>query len=220
MWILIIIVSLFLIYASADIRSGVYVKTISRIKTQEKQLAITFDDGPHAEITPQILDILKKYNIKATFFCKGKNIENQPDLVRRIISEGHGIGNHTMRHSAWFPFYPAVKMKKEIDDCQALIDAFQPAGAAHLFRPPFGVTNPNLRKALKGSDYSVIGWNIRSLDTTKISSEILFKRIIRQIKSGSIILFHDTKPETPNILERVINFAHKKGFNFAIINVI
>jgi peptidoglycan/xylan/chitin deacetylase (PgdA/CDA1 family) len=203
-----------MVYVSADIRSGVYVKTIFRLKTQEKLLALTFDDGPHAEITPQILDILKKYDIQAMFFCKGKNIEYQPNLVRRMISEGHRIGNHTMNHSPWFPFYPAAKMKKEIDDCQVLIDSFQPAGTVRLFRPPFGVTNPNLRKALKGSGYQVIGWNIRSFDTANIRSEMLFNRIIRQLKPGSIILFHDTTPKTPDILERVINFAVENGYNF------
>jgi peptidoglycan/xylan/chitin deacetylase (PgdA/CDA1 family) len=213
-WIVIIIIALFLIYASASIRSGIYVKTISRLDTREKQIAFTFDDGPHPVVTPQILTILKKYNIRATFFCTGKNMENQSDLVRKLIADGHRIGNHTMNHSPWFPFYPAKKMKKEIRNCQALIDSFYPAGTARLFRPPFGVTNPNLKKALKDAGYQVIGWNIRSLDTTKLPSEMLFKRIIRQIKPGSVLLFHDTMPHTPAILERIINFAIKKNYTF------
>ena len=211
MWIVIVIILLFFIYASADIRSGIYIKTISRIHTREKQLMFTFDDGPNPDITPQILAILKAHNIQAIFFCQGKNMRNQPDLVRQIISEGHRIGNHTMNHSPWFPFYPAGRMKKEISDCQALIVLIQPVETMRLFRPPFGVTNPNLKKALKDSGYQVIGWDIRSLDTMNIRSEILFKRIIRRIKPGSIILFHDTMPKTPDILEIVINFAKEKG---------
>jgi peptidoglycan/xylan/chitin deacetylase (PgdA/CDA1 family) len=95
-----------------------------------------------------------------------------------------------------------------------LIDSFQPAETEPLFRPPFGVTNPNLGKALKDSGYPVIGWSIRSFDTTNINPEMLFNRIIRRLKPGSIILFHDTMPKTPGILERVINFAHEKGFDF------
>lgn len=213
-WIIIIIVLLFLIYASANIRSGIYVKTISRLNTREKQLVLTFDDGPHPDITPQILAILKKYNIRAVFFCTGKNIENQPDLAQKIVADGHRTGNHTMNHRFCFPFYPVARMKKEIADCQALIDSLQPAEMARLFRPPFGVTNPTLKRALKDSGYQVFGWDIRSLDTARLPSEILFKRIIRRIKPGSIILFHDTMPKTPDILERVINFAIEKGYSF------
>ncbi|GHT56761.1 polysaccharide deacetylase [Bacteroidia bacterium] len=205
---------LFLIYASANIRSGIYVKTISRLNTREKQLMLTFDDGPHPEITPQILAVLKKYNIQAVFFCKGKSIENQTDIAGKIISEGHRIGNHTMNHSPWFPFYSVARMKKEMADCQALIDSMQPAEPVRLFRPPFGVTNPNLKSALKDSGFQVMGWDIRSLDTTKIPAEILFRRIIRRIKPGSIILFHDTLSKTPDMLERVINFALEKGYSF------
>ncbi|MDR1610852.1 MAG: polysaccharide deacetylase family protein [Candidatus Symbiothrix sp.] len=218
MWIIIIILLLFLIYASANIRSGIYVKTISRLNTREKQLVLTFDDGPHAGVTPRILAILAEHNIRAVFFCKGKSIENQPDLVRRIIAGGHRIGNHTMNHSPWFPFYSSPKMKKEIADCQALIDSFPQVETNRIFRPPFGVTNPNLKTALKDSGYQVIGWDIRSLDTTKLPPGFLFKRIIRRIKPGSIFLFHDTMPQTPEILERVINFASENGFSFVSTN--
>jgi peptidoglycan/xylan/chitin deacetylase (PgdA/CDA1 family) len=218
MWVIVIILLLFLIYASANIRSGIYLKTISRLNTREKQLVLTFDDGPHAGVTPQILAILAKHNIQAVFFCKGKSIESQPDLVRKIIAGGHLIGNHTMNHSPWFPFYPASKMKKEIADCQVLIDSLYRGKTARLFRPPFGVTNPNLKTALKDSGYQVIGWDIRSLDTTKLPSGFLFKRIIRRIKPGSILLFHDTMPQTPEILERVIDFASENGFSFVSTN--
>jgi peptidoglycan/xylan/chitin deacetylase (PgdA/CDA1 family) len=214
MWILIIIIALFLIYASASVRSGIYVKTTSRLDTREKQIALTFDDGPHPVVTPQILAILKQYNIRATFFCTGKNMENQSDVVRQMIAEGHRIGNHTQNHSPWFPFYPPERMKKELLDCQALIDSFDPNGTARLFRPPFGVTNPNLKHALKNTGYQVIGWNIRSLDTTQLPSEMLFKRMVRRIKPGSILLFHDTMPQTPGMLERMITFAINEKYTF------
>ncbi|MDR2622595.1 MAG: polysaccharide deacetylase family protein [Dysgonamonadaceae bacterium] len=212
--IIVIVILLFLIYASSDIRSGIYVKTVSRLDTREKQLALTFDDGPHADVTPRILAVLAKHNIRAVFFCKGKNIENQPDLVREIIAGGHRIGNHTMNHSPWFPLYSPAKMKKEIADCQVVIDSLYQEETARLFRPPFGVTNPNLKRALKDSGYQVMGWDVRSFDTAKLPSGFLFRRIIRQIRPGSILLFHDTMPQTPDILERVINFACENGYRF------
>lgn len=212
-----VLLLLFLVYASVDIRSGVYVKTISRLPADEKILALTFDDGPHPEITPLILAILKKYNIQATFFCIGKNIEKNKSLAYRIINEGHLIGNHTDNHLFAFPFYSSKRMKTEIDACWNQIVSIGSPDSPRLFRPPFGITNPTLRKALKNSGYSVIGWNIRSLDTIIRNPEAVVRRVTKRIKPGSILLFHDSKAHTPEIIERVIIFALEKGYNFVRI---
>lgn len=209
---------IFLVYASANIRSGVYVKTVSRLPANEKILALTFDDGLHPEITPLVLDILKEYNIPATFFCIGENIKKNKSLIYRIINEGHLIGNHTNRHAFTFPFFSSGRMKAEIDACwNQMVSAGLP-DAPRLFRPPFGITNPSLRKALKNSGYTVIGWSVRSLDTVIKNPENVIRRVTGKIRSGSILLFHDSQAHTPEIIERIINFALNKGYTFVRVD--
>jgi len=204
----------FLVYASFYIGSGVYVKTVSRLPTDKKILALTFDDGPHHEITPLILDVLKKYHVEAVFFCPGENIEKNTLLTRRIMNEGHLIGNHTNRHSALFPFYSSKRMKTEIDDSWNRIVSAGLPDSSRLFRPPFGITNPTLRKALRNSGYTVIGWNIRSLDTIIKDPVVVVRRVTRRIRPGSIILFHDFNYYAAEIIERVIIYALKRGYVF------
>ncbi|MDR1764093.1 MAG: polysaccharide deacetylase family protein [Dysgonamonadaceae bacterium] len=217
---LLILIFAFLVYASANIASGVYLKAECRITHQgnpenaEKLLALTFDDGPDEATTPKILEILKKRGIKAVFFCTGKNLESNRELAQMIAAEGHLLGNHTYSHSFWFPFYSSKRMKAEIAHCQQIISEIAPAQSQKLFRPPFGVTNPNLRKALRGSDFRVIGWNIRSLDTVKASADAIFKRVSKRLRPGGIILFHDTLPQTADALEKFINHSKQAGYEF------
>lgn len=213
-----LLVILFIAFSSAYIRSGVFVKTFSRIPTNEKILALTFDDGPHPEITPLILDILKKYNIQAVFFCIGDNIEKNKKLTNRIVNEGHLIGNHTNRHNYNFPFFSSRRMKMEIDASWDRIVSTDFPNPPRLFRPPFGITNPSLRRALKNSGYTVVGWNIRSLDTVIKDPVVVVRRVTQKIKPGSIILLHDSTFYEPEILERVIIFAQKKGYTFVRID--
>jgi len=207
----------FLVYASAYIGSGIYVKAECRIPTDEKLIALTFDDGPNAITTPKILSILKKYEIKAVFFCTGKQLENNLSLAQRIADEGHIIGNHTFNHNQLFPFYSVKKMSLEIEKCGKIIEKINQKNTEKFFRPPFGVTNPNLRKALKNKGYRVIGWNIRSLDTVISSPDRLLNYVMNKITSGSIILFHDTKPQTVDILEKLIISSKEKGYDFSTL---
>jgi peptidoglycan/xylan/chitin deacetylase (PgdA/CDA1 family) len=207
----------FLVYASAYIGSGIYVKAECRIPTDEKLIALTFDDGPNAITTPKILSILKKYEIKAVFFCTGKQLENNLSLAQRIADEGHIIGNHTFNHNQLFPFYSVKKMSLEIEKCGKIIEKINQKNTEKFFRPPFGVTNPNLRKALKNKGYRVIGWNIRSLDTVISSPNRLLNYVMNKITPGSIILFHDTKPQTVDILEKLIISSKEKGYDFSTL---
>jgi len=208
----------FFIYASFNVRSEVFLKTFSKLPAKEKIIALTFDDGPHPEITPLILDLLKKYNIQATFFCVGENIEKNQSLVKRIIRDGHLLGNHTNSHSRAFPFFSSSRMKKEIDVCWNRMVFSGLKDTIRLFRPPFGVTNPCLRKALKNSGFTVIGWSIRSFDTIIKNPVTVFRRVTKRIQPGSILLFHDTQHNTPEIIERVIIFALKKGYTFVRVD--
>jgi peptidoglycan-N-acetylglucosamine deacetylase len=171
------------------------------VSEDKSKVHLTFDDGPHLEITLQILEILKKYNQKATFFCIGKQIERHPEIIQNIIDDGHEIGNHSYSHSIYFDFTRTSKVIEEIESTNRLIKQYT-GKPNQLFRPPFGVTNPNIAKAVKKTGIKTIGWSIRSLDTVKSKMQVL-KRL-QKAKPGDIILLHDTKHQTPEILEEFL----------------
>ncbi len=167
-------------------------------------VALTFDDGVHAEFTPKVLELLKKHNVKATFFCIGKNVEKHPEIVKQIIADGHSIGNHTYNHSNNWGFLNTSKVKNELQKTDEIIKKIT-GRQTKLFRPPFGVTNPNIAKA----DYEIIGWNVRSLDTVIKNPDKILKRITSKVKKGDIILLHDTSQKSVAVLERLLLFLDK-----------
>jgi peptidoglycan/xylan/chitin deacetylase (PgdA/CDA1 family) len=199
-----------LIYCSANICSQAYIKTYCKSYTKEKKIAITFDDGPDAEITPEVLAILEEFNVKATFFCIGNQIEKNRELVKEIDSKGHLIGNHSFSHEFWFDLYHAKKMQEDIEKTNGLI--FETIGKkTKLFRPPYGVTNPSLKRAIKELDYNTIGWSIRSFDTVNHVKKTLF-RLKYKLKPGAIILFHDNREQITEILKPFLEFAQSENY--------
>ncbi|MCG2610957.1 polysaccharide deacetylase family protein [Flavobacterium sp. SM15] len=204
-------------WGSFDIRLGYFVKTYcGNPLEQQKKIALTFDDGPH-EMTEQVLDLLLKYNAKATFFCIGTQIEKHPEILQRIINEGHSVGNHTYSHSKSFGFFSAKKVKEEIDNTDTLLSQFT-GKKIKLFRPPFGVTNPNVAKAIKVAKHNVIGWNIRSLDTVIESEDQIFERIRKGICPGGIVLLHDTSLKTVAVLERLLLLLQSEKYELITAN--
>ncbi len=202
-------------YASFNIRSGVYVRAFCRKNTVSKRIALTFDDGPHPVYTPQVLDLLKQYNAKATFFVIGKNIENNEQVMKRIYENGHQIGNHSYTHRNTFPLLNPRKMADDLLQCEQAIE--QSTGyKTEWFRPPFGVTNPFVAKALKTMNYRVAGWSIRSLDTI-FDKDKAVKRVVRRLKPGAIILLHDRLPDISYILEKILQQASDAGYDFTTI---
>lgn len=205
LWLLIVFLG------STFIASNYHVKTYCNNALEtEKKIAITFDDGPH-EMTVLVLDVLRKYNAKATFFCIGKNIEAHPDILKRTIAEGHTVGNHSYSHSSFFDFYRKDQVIAEIKQTDALIESVL-GKKTSLFRPPYGVTNPSIRKALVVTKHKTIGWNIRSLDGVIKKENFLFNRIIKRIKPGGIVLLHDTSIETVNVLDQLLSFLKKNNY--------
>lgn len=202
-------------WGAFDIRLGYFVPTINFKKTSNNKIAITFDDGP-TEFTPEFLDLLTKYDAKATFFCIGKQIEKHPDIFRRIHAEGHQIGNHSYSHSNSFGFFSSEKIKKELQKTDLLIQEIT-GEKNHYFRPPFGVTNPHIAKAIKELKHQVIGWNIRSLDTVIEDENKILKRITKKLKSGSIILLHDTSDKTVNVLEQLLLTLQRENYQIVTI---
>lgn len=205
------LVVIFLIYASYSIQSGIYLSAFCKKQTTEKVVALTFDDGPDKTQTPKVLEVLKKHQVTASFFCIGNRIEGNEELLRRIVAEGHLIGNHSYSHTGCFPLYTFSKMKKDMQACQSALEEVisQPV---RWFRPPFGVTNPTIAKAVRTLGYTVAGWNIRTLDTQKPKTETVLRRIHRKLKPGSIILLHDRMPESDRLLEQILYLIREQGY--------
>lgn len=162
--ILITLLIIFLVYASCNIRSNIYLKVFCKKQTEDKIVAITFDDGPDPVQTPKVLQVLKEQQIPACFFCIGHKVQENEELIRQIINEGHLIGNHSFTHTNHFPLYSLSRMKKDLQACQFALERVT-SQKIKLFRPPFGVTNPTIAKAVRILGYTPVGWNIRTLDT-------------------------------------------------------
>ena len=201
----------FLFYASYSIKSQVYVKALCRVKTTEKVVYLTFDDGPNAEQTPRVLDVLKRNNAQATFFCIGSRIAGNEQILKRIIDEGHTIGNHSFSHTNSFPLFSRRRMIADIEQCQKVIESAI-GTAPTLFRPPFGVTNPTIGKAVKTLNLKTIGWTIRTYDSNRGSDAKIARRISRQLRPGAIILLHDRLPQSAERLQMVIDTVKGSGY--------
>jgi peptidoglycan/xylan/chitin deacetylase (PgdA/CDA1 family) len=180
-------------------------------KTSEKSVSLTFDDGPDPVKTPLILEGLKKYKVKATFFCLGKNLQGNEQLLKLMHDEGHLIGNHSFRHSKWFDLLPAAKMRAEMLKTDRLVR--QITGKSPLFfRPPFGVVNPMVHNAVKNMHWQVVCWNIRSMDTLNGPPLKIKQKIIRQLKPGSVILLHDHTAFTEHHLTDLLSAIRDEGY--------
>ncbi|HRP88636.1 MAG TPA: polysaccharide deacetylase family protein [Edaphocola sp.] len=174
---------------------------------------LTFDDGPHPEITPWVLSQLKEYQANATFFCIGKNVVEFPDVYQQILNEGHTVGNHTHQH---------LKGRKTDEDIYiADILQAQKFIDSKLFRPPYGSINRLQTKKLKELGFKIILWNIIPGDWDKsISSEKCLENIIFSITPGSIIVLHDSEKAQSNmeyVLPRLLEYGKKKNWKFKSI---
>ncbi len=207
----------FLIYASYSIQSGIYLRAFCRQRTEERVVALTFDDGPDPTETPRVLEVLKAYNTPACFFCIGRHIPGNELLLRQMVAEGHLIGNHSYSHAGTFPFFGIKRMKEDLQACQQELDSVigqqVMSQNALLFRPPFGVTNPTIAKAVRQLGYTPIGWNIRTLDTQQSATpEKLVQRIRRKLCPGSVILLHDRMPQSAERLKQILDFLRKENY--------
>ena len=198
-----------LVIASARIQMNFHIKAINRGNKEKAKVALTFDDGPDEKTTPAILEILEKHKIKAAFFCVGSRIEKNREILKQISDSGHIIGNHSWSHAFLFDFYLPRKMRKEIEKTDALIKEIT-GKQVKFFRPPYGVTNPFLAKALKRTGHTVIGWSLKTFDTVK-EKDFVLKKIESRLCNGDIILLHDTIPQTVELLDDAIRLIKDRG---------
>ncbi len=180
---------------------------------------LTFDDGPVPEATPWVLDVLKEYGAKATFFCIGNNVAANPDLFRRVLSEGHAVGNHTYNHlNGW-----------RTEDAQYLADvrlfdrvAKKAADVTvKLFRPPYGKIKSSQANVLIQKGYKIVMWDVLSADfDQKISAEKCLQNVLRNLRPGSIIIFHDSVKANKNLkyaLPATLEYLKEKGYKCEVL---
>ncbi|MGB5989149.1 MAG: polysaccharide deacetylase family protein [Marinifilaceae bacterium] len=217
MWILFLVISLSIVlfYGSYSIRNSFYVKSFCGINTKEKIIAITFDDGIDSVHTPKILDVLKEFKVKATFFIIGSKVVGNEEILKRIIDEGHLIGNHTFSHKPIFPLFSFKNMLSDIQKCKNILDEYT---ETNLFRPPFGVTNPTISKSIKELGYRSIGWSIRSLDTNTDDIEKTYNRILKRLKGGDIILLHDRLKNSDKLLKKLLLFLKENKYKVCTVS--
>lgn len=182
---------------------------------EKKHVALTFDDGPHPKVTKQILDLLEKYEAKATFFMLGSRVEYYPDLVRDVHNAGHEIGNHTWTHPVLTKL-DSAKILKEFETTEQAI--YNIIGEhTHIFRPPYGATNERVKNLVPRTS---VNWSIDTLDWKHRNASQLLPMVKKQLHNNSIILMHDIHQSTADGLESVLKHLQAEGYAFLTVSEI
>jgi peptidoglycan/xylan/chitin deacetylase (PgdA/CDA1 family) len=191
--------------------------TYAQARVDQPYIAMTFDDGPSAENTPRLLEMLKQRNIKATFFLIGQNVVSNPDLVRRILAEGHEIGNHSWTHPQLSKLSDD-RVTAEITQTQdAIKDAsgFTPT----LLRPPYGAITPRQREWIENRfGLNIILWSVDPFDWKRPGASVITQRIVSQTRPGAIILSHDIHKQTVDAMPATLDALIAKGYKFATVS--
>lgn len=202
--------------------SSDYARIIKQGPREDKVIALTFDDGPHPIFTPKILDILKEYNVKATFFVLGKYVEMYPEIIKRQVEEGHEIGNHTFSH---------INANKESEETvfkefQKTEDSINNISipATRILRPPYGILNKKIINYANKNDYAIVLWSQRQdpKDWSNPGAEKISSIILSQTENGDVILLHDyvyfEESNTVEALKDIIPELKKRGYQFVTIS--
>jgi peptidoglycan-N-acetylglucosamine deacetylase len=189
----------------------------AKLPPEKKVIALTFDDGPWPNSTAQVLDILKKNNIKSTFFVVGQNVKNYPDLAKRVVTDGHVIANHTWHH--WYHHMNAQTAAYEVANTTDII--YKTTGVkTSLFRPPGGNMRNGVAAYAKSNKYAVIMWSSDSIDYSRPGVPRLINNIFREAKPGGIVLMHDgggDRAHTVKALPEIISRFRKQGYEFVTV---
>jgi peptidoglycan/xylan/chitin deacetylase (PgdA/CDA1 family) len=190
---------------------------VHRVPTNEKVVALTYDDGPHPEYTPQILDILDKYQIKATFFMIGRQMERYPEIVKEVLRRGHTIGNHTYTHPRNIEADTAPQIIRELELCEQVIERMT-GRRAYMFRPPRGLVDSTVFTIAKEEGYQTILWTVSADHHDAPTPELMAKRVSKLIKPGGIILAHDgtfsSRWKDVQATSLIIDALLKQGYRF------
>ncbi len=196
--------------------------TVYRVKTDQKRIALTFDDGPSPFWTPLILDELKKANVKATFFMIGHHVKKYPDVARRVAQEGHGIANHGYAHSVVLYYTPA-EIEEEIKYTELVIQEIT-GQITKYFRPPKAWLQEDIKQKIKSMGYKVVLWSLNSKDWVRFNHKYIVKYLVHHIRNGDILLFHDSgdvfkteggnRRQTVLAIPLLVKLLQEKGYQF------
>ena len=190
-----------------EILKSVIKNVVWRINPAKKVIYLTFDDGPNSRVTPLVLDILDRFEVKATFFCVGENVSRFPDVFDEVKRRGHTVGNHTFNHLKGFE-YSTDDYVRNVKKASEFIDS-------RLFRPPHGQIKPSQIKALK-DDYLIIMWDFITYDYDKrIEPEKIIAEVKKRSRNGSIVVFHDSLKAEKNVLQvlpEALRFRKENGY--------
>ncbi|MFL5751968.1 MAG: polysaccharide deacetylase family protein [Bacteroidia bacterium] len=179
----------------------------------EQKIYLTFDDGPVPEVTNWVLDILKRYQVKATFFCVGQNVERNAEIYSRILEEGHATGNHTFNHIKGLST-SNLQYYKNVQQCREFVNG-------DLFRPPYGQLKTSQQNKLS-EKYRIIMWDVLSYDySSSVRPEKCLQNVVKNVRKGSIIVFHDSVKAFPNLeyaLPRAIEYLQQHNYEFALFD--
>lgn len=204
------------VYGSLTLSASLFLSADCAGPTSKRRIALTFDDGPVQGKTNRILDILDKHDVRASFFCIGSRIPGNEGLLSRIDQSGHTIGNHTYFHKVSFGFLSSARVVDEL--IAANEEIFRVTGKRpSYFRPPFGVSNPLVARAVAATGLRVIGWSVRSFDTIIRDPQRLLARIVRSVSPGGIILLHDYCESTISILPALIAELRRRNYEFVTL---
>lgn len=171
--------------------SSVLYPTVRRGPRIGRRVALTFDDGPDPEVTPGVLDALARHGARATFFAIGRKVEAHPEIARRVIAEGHELGNHSWKHSRWQSFATPSDQAAEISRAERALVPIRGNGSAPLYRPPHGVKSPPFVMAAHEKRLKIVAWSLHSRDTYAVDPSAVAARVLRRVRPGDIVLLHD-----------------------------
>lgn len=171
--------------------SGLFYPTVTHGPRISRCVALSFDDGPDPVVTPQVLDALASSGAHATFFVIGRALEAHPELARRIVTEGHALGNHSWQHSRWQNFRFRKWHGEEIERCERAIAAVPGNGHQCLYRPPVGLKSGELCREVWRQRLTLVAWSLHSHDTRLVGPEQIAGRVLDRVRSGDIVLMHD-----------------------------
>jgi peptidoglycan-N-acetylglucosamine deacetylase len=195
---------------------GFFLPIVSKGRRDKAAVALTFDDGPDPRTTPWLLDLLDRHHARAAFFVTGSKARRHPQLIREILARGHAIGNHSYDHDNFLMCKSQTVLVRQIAIAQQIFRTFAIVPLA--FRPPVGITNPRLPKALDGTELFVVNFNRRARDFGNRRIRYLAARILKRLRPGDIIMLHDVSPPDPNRMEdwqgqidQVLAGIHERG---------
>lgn len=215
------VLSLLFLLRFLTISPSAELKVYRSVATGKKQIALTFDDGPHPTLTPRILEILDRYNVTATFFMVGQNVLNYSEAARQVIQAGHEVGNHTFTH----PHIASLEEKAIFDEIGRCEDALEELCEyrPHLLRTPQGAMTPSLENCLLDDDYILVLWSLDTRDWEKKSTASIVQTVLNEVQAGDIILMHDFighNSKTPEALEKIIPALLSQGYEFVTVSAL